>query len=171
MRLEPASDRRRYSWRDHRSKWQFARNRRKLRRFPSATPPHRPFHLAPGLALADRLALVVDVLAARQRDLDLRMRPLEVHARRHDGQPALAKGVAEADARARALAVEDRPLLVELPPVAAQLAHREHALVGAVAEDDERAGADERDDLAVVDGLVAALEDLALEQERRGDVV
>ena len=37
--------------------------------------------------------------------------------------------------------------LVELPPVAAQPAHGEHALV-AVAEGDERAGADDADDLA-----------------------
>ena len=37
---------------------------------------HAPFDLALGLALADRLALVVEVLAAGERDLDLRVRAL-----------------------------------------------------------------------------------------------
>ena len=58
------------------------------------------------------------------------------------------------------------PSLVELPPVAAQPAHGQQALV-AVAEGDERARADDADDLAVELGLPAALEELALEQEAR----
>src|SRR5438034_9746575 len=37
----------------------------------------------------DRLALVEAVLAARQRDLDLRARPGEVDARRHQREAAL----------------------------------------------------------------------------------
>src|SRR3954452_8635601 len=52
----------------------------------SASPAHRPLHLALLLALADGFALVVDVLAAGERDLDLRVRALEVDARRHHGQ-------------------------------------------------------------------------------------
>ena len=50
---------------------------------------HGPFHVALGLALAERLALVVEVLAARERDLDLRVGAGEVDARRHERQPAL----------------------------------------------------------------------------------
>ena len=48
-----------------------------------------PFHVALGLAVADRLALVVEVLAAGQRDLDLGVRAGEVDPRRHQRQPAL----------------------------------------------------------------------------------
>jgi hypothetical protein len=54
-----------------------------------AAPAARAGHLALELALLDRPALVADVLAARQRDLDLRARPLEVHAGRDQGQPLL----------------------------------------------------------------------------------
>src|SRR5205085_5451597 len=47
--------------------------------------------LAGALAAADRLTLVVEVLPARQGDLDLRARPAlrEVHARRDQRQPSL----------------------------------------------------------------------------------
>src|SRR4051812_2191793 len=62
----------------------------------SSAAAHRAVHLALLLALADRLALVVRVLAAGQRDLDLRVRALEVNARRHDGQAALADAPDEA---------------------------------------------------------------------------
>src|SRR4051812_10758253 len=62
----------------------------------SSPAAHRALHLALLLALADRLALVVRVLAAGQRDLDLRVLALEVDARRHDGQAALADAPDEA---------------------------------------------------------------------------
>src|SRR3954452_19403371 len=65
---------------------------------------------------------------------------------------------------------QHRLLLVELPPVAAQAAHRQHPLI-AVAERDERAGADDPDHLAGPLGLPAALEQLRLEQEAARDVV
>src|SRR4051794_6747483 len=55
-----------------------------------APTAHGAVHLALLLALADRLALVVHVLAARQRELDLGVAVGEVHARRHDGQALLA---------------------------------------------------------------------------------
>src|SRR5438270_556338 len=101
-----------------------------------------------------------------------RMRPTRRSiSRRVDALDAHAHLVAQADRRAGALAEEDRPLLVELPPVATQPAHRQQALVVVLAEDDERARADHRDDLAVVLGLEPALEHLALEQERARDVV
>ena len=45
---------------------------------------HRAFHVALGLTLADRLALVVDVLAASEGDLDLGVGTGEVEARRHE---------------------------------------------------------------------------------------
>ena len=62
------------------------------------------------------------------------------------------------------------PQLVELPPVAAQPPHRQHALV-AVAEGDERARADHARDLAGVLRVPAALEQLGLEHEAARDVV
>src|SRR4051794_2678179 len=65
-------------------------------RWPSPPAPHRALHLAFGLALADRLALVVDVLAAGEGDLDLGVWALEVHARRHDGETAFADPAGEA---------------------------------------------------------------------------
>src|SRR5215207_898242 len=58
---------------------------------PSSTRAYRALHLALHLALLDRLALVADVLAARQRDLDLRARALEVEPRRHQRQSLLAR--------------------------------------------------------------------------------
>src|SRR3954468_16925223 len=54
----------------------------------------RALHLALELALLDRLALVADVLAPGQRDLDLRAWALEVQARRHQRQ-ALLLGLAD----------------------------------------------------------------------------
>src|SRR5436305_2047087 len=65
------------------------------RTFVLAPAAHRAFHLALGLALADGLALVVDVLAAGQGDLDLGVGALEVHARRDDGQAAFADPAGE----------------------------------------------------------------------------
>src|SRR5579884_3179256 len=78
-----------------------------------ALPPRLPqlaLHVARHLALADRLALVVEVLAAGERDLDLgaRARPAaEVDARRNERQPALVRAPHEA---------------VDLGPVQKQLA-------------------------------------------------
>ena len=73
---------------------------------------HGAFHVALGLPRADRLALVVEILAARQRDLDLRVGSGEVDAGRHQRQPALgdARGepvelVAVQEQLARALGV------------------------------------------------------------------
>ena len=63
--------------------------------------------VALGLALADRLALVVEVLASRQRDLDLRVRAREVDPRGHQREAALWPRAREA---------------VELAPVQQQLA-------------------------------------------------
>src|SRR5919112_6743697 len=48
-------------------------------------------HLALHLPLLDRLALVADVLAARERYLDLRARALEVEPRRHEREALLAR--------------------------------------------------------------------------------
>src|SRR6185312_15895141 len=95
---------------------------------------------------------------------------IDPSARGVDAVNLHAHAVADPDRRAAARAVEDRALLVELPPFAAQLAHRQHPLV-AVAEEDERAGADHAGHLALVRLLPALLEQLALEQERARDVV
>ena len=97
-------------------------------------------------------------------------REVDAPARRLDALDAHADRVAEAQRLARALAGEDRALLVELPPVAAQAAQRQQALVAA-AEAHERAGADEARDLAVELLVPAALEQLALEHERARDAV
>ena len=51
----------------------------------------RPLHLALELALLDRLTLVADVLAARERDLHLRVAALEVEPRRDERQPLLLR--------------------------------------------------------------------------------
>src|SRR3954451_23558525 len=55
---------------------------------------HRALDLAPRVALLDRAALVVQVLALRHRELDLGPRPVPVEARGHDRQ-ALLRGRAE----------------------------------------------------------------------------
>src|SRR6185503_7658469 len=91
-------------------------------------------------------------------------------ARGVDALDLHAHAIADADRRAAARAFEDRALLVELPPLAAQLAHGQHPLV-ALAEGDERAGADHARHLALEVLLPAALEQLALEQERARHVV
>src|SRR5215213_2447891 len=70
-------------------------------------------------------------------------------------------GVAEPQRHARLGADEHRLLLVEVPPVAAQPPHGQHALV-AVAERDEGARADDADHLAGPLRLPAALEQLRL---------
>src|SRR5919197_2059636 len=79
-------------------------------------------------------------------------------------------GIAEGDPTAGARADEDGALLVELPPVAAQAAHGQQALVAVLAEGDESAGADEAGDLALEDGAPALLVEVALEQEAASDV-
>src|SRR5829696_3749693 len=81
-----------------------------------------------------------------------------------------AHAIAEPDGLAGARAAQERALLVELPPLAGQLARREHPLV-AVAERHERAGADQADDLAVPLLVIAPAADLGLEQEAAHDVV
>src|SRR4051812_9372666 len=55
----------------------------------------RALHVPLGLALLDRLALVEAVLAARERDLDLRVRAAEVDAGRDERQPALVRAAHE----------------------------------------------------------------------------
>src|SRR3954464_642213 len=95
---------------------------------------------------------------------------LDAPARRIDLAHQHAHRVADAERRARLLADEDRALLVELPPVPAQLAGGQEALE-AVAEGDERAGAHQPHDLAVVLAAQLALEEQALQQEGVGDVV
>src|SRR5690606_1768091 len=55
----------------------------------SSPPPQRALDLALLLALADRVALVVAALAARQRELDLGAAVLEVERERHQGEAAL----------------------------------------------------------------------------------
>ena len=110
---------------------------------------------------------------ARRSARDEVVRRLEVDppARRVDAAHPHTHRVAEAERRARPLADEDRALLVELPPVAAQAPDRQQSLV-AVAEADERARPDHAGDLAVVHALVAAaLVELALEEEAPGDGV
>ena len=70
---------------------------------------------SPGDALRFVFAMSVGHDAIRREEVD-------APARRVDALDANAHLVAQADRRAGALAEEDRPLLVELPPVAAQLA-------------------------------------------------
>src|SRR5436190_4551915 len=78
--------------------------------------------------------------------------------------------IAEANRPPALGAEQHRALLVELPPIAAEAANRQQALV-AVAERHERAGADDADDLAV-EGLVpTGVEQVSLEQETARDVV
>src|SRR4051794_13565235 len=95
---------------------------------------------------------------------------VDAAARRLDALDLDPQRVAEADRLAAALAGEDRALLVELPPVAAEPPDRQQTLV-ARGEAHERAGADEAGDLAVELLVPAALEQLALEQERARDAV
>src|SRR4051794_6071530 len=101
--------------------------------------------------------------ASRHVELDPAARRLDLA--HHD-----AHGVAHADRAPGLLADQDRALLVELPPVAAQLAGGQEALE-ARAEGHERAGAHEADDLPVLLAVELALEEQALEQERVGHVV
>src|SRR5438128_10063605 len=71
-----------------------------------------PLDLALRVACGQIAPFVDALLAAGQRELDLRAAVLPVHARRHDGQPALPH-----------LAVEavDLPAMEEQPAVAARL--------------------------------------------------
>ena len=57
---------------------------------------HGAIHLAFHFALADRVALVVLLLAARQRQLDLGAPVLEVEAQRHQGEAAFFHFAGEA---------------------------------------------------------------------------
>src|SRR6476661_3727083 len=68
---------------------------------------HRALGLTVVLAFAERVALVVLLLAGRDRDLHLRAAVLEVEGQRHDGATALARLVGD---------------LLELGPVQEQLA-------------------------------------------------
>src|SRR4051794_36471941 len=61
----------------------------------SSALAHLAFHVAAIVALLDRAPLVVQVLAARERDLDLRVRALEVDPRRHERQPLLVRAADE----------------------------------------------------------------------------
>src|SRR6188472_2632225 len=78
--------------------------------------------------------------------------------------------VAQPDGLPGLRADQHRLELVEIPPVAAQAAHRQQPLV-ALAERHERAGADHADHLAGPLRVPAALELLTLEQEAARDVV
>src|SRR3954468_17068948 len=103
----------------------------------------RALHVALALALLDRLALVEAVLAAGERDLDLRARALEVDARRDEREAALL------DARLQAL---------DLAPVDEQLAR---ALGLVVLARGGRVGRDVhvvQPQLAVAEGGVAVLD-------------
>src|SRR4051812_49347883 len=132
---------------------------------PGATLRFLPLATAPTLGSGMPRPPVTSPLGRASRDVEL-----DAPARRIDLAHEHAHGVADADRRARLLADQDRALLVELPPVPAQLAGGQEALE-AVAEGHERAGADEPDDLAVVLAADLALEEQALEQEGVGDVV
>src|SRR5262249_23209224 len=102
-----------------------------------------PLHLAFELALLDRLALVADVLASRQGDLDLRARTLEVEPRGNQGQPAL-------------LGLADQPL--DLLAVHQQLARALRLVVVARGRPVRRDVDVVEPDLAVLDRRVAVLE-------------
>src|SRR5438132_1660521 len=86
---------------------------RAARRAGAVRPPsartrlERPLDLPVGLALGEVAALVAELLAARERELDLRAPVLEVQARRHERQPLLLHAAAET---------------VDLAPVQEQLA-------------------------------------------------
>jgi hypothetical protein len=110
---------------------------------PSVAFGERALHVALGVALLDRLALVVAVPAARDRDLDLRARAAEVHARRDERQAALGDAAGEA---------------LELAAVGQQLAR---ALRLVVLPRGRRVGRDVHvvePQLAVAQGRVAVLE-------------
>ena len=86
-------------------------------------------------------------LLAIRLELTRRARGRRGRAGRRRARPAPSTGSPSRIALPDSRADEHRLELVELPPVAAQAAHRQQALV-AVAERDERAGADHADDLA-----------------------
>src|SRR4051794_30044423 len=112
------------------------------------------------------------VLAATSviRTSELDGRQVGAAPRRVDALDLHDDGVAEPQRHARVRADQHRLLLVELPPVAAEAPDRQQALV-AVAEGDERARADDADDLPGPLRVPAALEQLGLEQEAARDVV
>src|SRR5215510_1340177 len=56
----------------------------------ASSAPGLPVHLAPDRTFAERRPLVVELLAARQADLDLGPASFEVQAQRNQGQPLLA---------------------------------------------------------------------------------
>src|SRR3954469_18717689 len=155
-------------------------SRRALTSVPCSTRPAS--NLSRNSYLCDAVRLLAMSPGATLRFLPLAMRlsslrgagprdvELDPPARRLDLAHDHAHGVAHADRAAGLLADQDRALLVELPPVTAQLARGQEALE-ARAEGHERAGADQADDLAVLLAIQLALEEQALQQERVGDVV
>src|ERR671934_946554 len=118
------------------------------------------------------LALGHPDLRVVRRRLRRPVHEVQIHAAawRLDALHADPDRVAEADRGAGVDPEEDRPRLVELPPVAAQAAHGKQPLV-AVAEAHERACADDAGDLALELPPPALLEELALEQEAARDRV
>ncbi len=70
------------------------RGGRKLRSGPTA-PPHDALEIPVVLAFADRLALVVTALAAREREFDLGTAALEVELQRDQRETALGDAARE----------------------------------------------------------------------------
>src|SRR5215207_4229595 len=91
--------------------------------------------MSPGAALRF-LALAIAATLLREVEIDPAARRVQ-HAH----------ALPDADGAPRLGALQDRPLLVELPPVPAQAADGEQAVVPRP-EGDERAGADDAGDLA-----------------------
>src|SRR3712207_6196430 len=109
-------------------------------------------------ATSPALTLRLPFFAIPARSLERRRVQVDAPARRLDAPDGDADGISEADRPPRPRAVQDRALLVELPPVAPQPAHGQQSLV-AVAERDERARRDQRHDLSVELPLPAGLEE------------
>src|SRR3954451_2845572 len=151
-------------------------SRSDLTSVPRSTRPHSS--LSRNSYRCDAARLVAMSPGATLRFLPLAIRPsslggdveLDAAPRRIDGAHQHADRIADAHGAAGVGPFQDRPDLVELPPVPAQLAHRQEALE-AVAEGDERAGGDQAHHLAVELALQRPLEQPALEQERLRDVV
>src|SRR4051794_15708576 len=121
-------------------------------------------------------AIAGEASSPRSRAADLGARldaKVDPAARGLDALDADAQRVADAHGAAL-VAEEDRGLLVEIPPAARDAAHGQEALVRpriALAERDERARADEPDDLAPERLVPAASDQFALQQEAARDVV
>src|SRR3954469_21272901 len=146
-------------------------SRSALTSVPCSTSPAS--NLSRNSYLCDAVRLLATSPGATLRFLPLAMRrpslravsacqvELDPPTRGLDAADQDADGIADPDRRARLLADEDRALLVELPPVPADLARGQEALEP-VAERDERARPDEADDLAVVLAVQLALEEQPL---------